>query len=126
MKKVNFFKRLFLHVSFPYVCRLRDDQNPAFRGARFAAREGDELQIVHLPSAETPHAVFVYSVPLNRVLGQLSKRSAETLVKLFGKNFCADGELHARKEKDGDFHVELLVFNRLSLMKDADFDSLHE
>lgn len=126
MKKVNPLKRLLLGISFPYACRLRDDKNFTFRSARFESQEGDELQIVHLQNPELPHSVFVYSVPLNRVLGQLTERSAKTLISLFGKGFCVDGELHARMRLGEDFRIELLVFDRQSLMKNADFSSLHE
>ena len=126
MKKVNLLKRLLLGISFPFPCRLKNDVSVEFCGARHQSREGDELQIVHLHSPEAPLAVFVYSVPLNRVLGQLTKHASQTLIKAFGKGFCVDGELHARIQDGEDFRIELLVFNRQSLMNNADFSSLHE
>ena len=126
MKKLSFWKRLFLPVQFPYACRLCDDQNPDFKSARSQSREGDELQIVHLPDEANPLGVFVYNVSINLVIGCLTKHSAQRLIKAFGKGFCVDGEVLVWIAERDDFRVDVLVFDKQSLMKNADFSSLHE
>ena len=125
-KKLCFLKRLFLGVQFPYYCRLEEDSNADFRGARWQTREGDALQIVHLPTKDDCLAVFVYSVSLNRVLGRLTKYSAQKMIKAFGKGFCTDGEIYVWLEKGDDCRIELLIFNSRSFMDGNDFSFLHE
>ncbi|MBQ8374140.1 MAG: hypothetical protein IJX98_01025 [Clostridia bacterium] len=126
MKLLTFFKRLLLNIPLPYPCKLKESKSADERGARAMAREGDELQIVHAPSEKLPFGVYAYDISLNRVLGLVALSSAKKLVKLFGKGFCKDGEVLARTERGGEFFIEVLVFDRTTMMKNEDFTHLYE
>jgi hypothetical protein len=68
-------------------------KNADSQGAIAQSKSGDKLQLVHVPKENFPYNVYVYSIPLNRVLGYLDERLSQKLVKLFGKGFCIDGEI---------------------------------
>ena len=76
-------------LGFPIVCRpiavkYRQD-------ALAQCRAGDLLQIVHAESK-----VFVYSIELNALLGEIERSLSKKLIKLFGKGFCLDGKILSR------------------------------
>ena len=126
MKKLCFLKRMFSPVTFPYYCRLRKDHNADFHGARSQSREGDALQIVHLPLENDQSAVFAYSIPLNRIIGRFSDHSAKLLIKALGKGFCVDGEIYVWMPEQDDFRIETLTFDKRSFMDNDDFSTLHD
>ncbi|MBQ8295903.1 MAG: hypothetical protein IJX87_05670 [Clostridia bacterium] len=80
-------------LDFPHSCKIHGVKNPDRQGALAQSGDGDELQIVHVPIENYPFNVYVYSIPLNRVLGRLENRLSEQLVYIFGKGFCRDGEI---------------------------------
>ena len=97
MKLRAFFQRLFYQrrlkkcgVSFPLYCKAHGVTPPDRQGAIAQSHAGDLLQIVHVPVDGYPFNTYVYSVPLNRVIGYLDETLSEKLVYLFGKGFCRD------------------------------------
>lgn len=78
-------------VQFPLYCKIHGVKRAEHQGALLQSREKDELQLVHSPTREFPYNVYVYSIPLNRILGYLHNELSEKLVKIFGENFCRDG-----------------------------------
>lgn len=80
-------------LSFPVFCKVHGVKAPDRQGALVQSRNGDPLQIVHVPTKEYPFNVYVYSITLNRVLGYLDERSAEQFVYLFKNGFCKDAVL---------------------------------
>ena len=81
------------NLTFPLFCKVHGVKFADRQGSLAQSRAGDELQIVHTPTANAPFTVHVYSIPLNRVIGYLDERLAEKLVYLFGKDFCRDGKI---------------------------------
>ena len=81
-------KRWWLGLSFPLYCKAHGVKQ--YQGAIVQSAQGDELQIVHRVERSNPYKVYVYSKPLNRVLGYLDEYLSKKLVKLFGKGFCRD------------------------------------
>ena len=86
-------KKRKLGLRFPLLCKVHGVKTADRQGALRQCQALDALQLVHVPFADYPHNVYVYSIPLNRVLGYLEKDVAEKLVALFGENFCRDGEI---------------------------------
>lgn len=78
-------------VSFPLYCKIHGVKRSEYQGALAQCQDKDELQLVHSPTKNYPYNVYVYSVPLNRVLGYLQAELSKKLVKVFGKGFCRDG-----------------------------------
>ena len=86
-------KRWWLGLSFPLYCKAHGVKSPDYQGAIAQSRQDDELQIVHKPVKGFPYNVYVYSKPLNRLLGYLDEYLSKKLVKLFGKGFCRDARI---------------------------------
>ena len=80
-------------LHFPIFSKVQCVKSPDHQGAIAQSRVGDHLQIVHTPSEERPFCTCVYSIPLNRILGYIDEELSESLVLLFGKGFCRDGEV---------------------------------
>ena len=81
-------KRLKLY--FPIYCKIHGVSTADRQGALAQSRAGDRLQAVHIPLPDKPHNVYVYSIGLNRVLGNLQESFSKKLVKAFGPGFCRD------------------------------------
>lgn len=115
-----------LNLAFPLFCKVHGVKNADRQGAITQSQSGDRLQLVHVPKENYPHNVFVYSIPLNRVLGYLDKRLSEKLVKLFKKGFCIDGVI---ENITGETHAvrgcNLRVFDTCTMMSEVqDFSHL--
>ena len=80
-------------LRFPLFCKIHGVKAPDRQGALAQSREGDLLQLVHAPLDLYPNQVYVYSIPLNRVIGYLEEELSEKLVFAFGHGFCRDGEV---------------------------------
>ena len=80
-------------IAFPVYCKIHGVKRRDAQGALAQSREGDKLQLVHIPIKDYPYNVYVYSVPLNRVLGYLESKLSQKLVNVFGEGFCRDGEI---------------------------------
>ena len=80
-------------LSFPVQAKIHGVKGADRQGALAQSRNGDNLQIVHVPLPDYPFNVYVYSITLNRVLGYLDNTLAEQLVYLFKKDFCRDAAL---------------------------------
>lgn len=100
MRILSYFKQKFYEgrkrkakLSFPVFCKLHGVAQPYYQGAIAQSSAGDELQIVHRPTAERPYCVCVYSIEIHRILGYLDERLSQKLVYLFGKDFCRDAEV---------------------------------
>jgi len=78
-------------VSFPLYCKIHGVKRLNYQGALLQSREQDELQLVHIPTNDFPYNVYVYSIPLNRILGYLHNGLSQKLVNIFGEGFCRDG-----------------------------------
>ena len=88
-----FFKRRLrkCKLVFPIACKIHSVTKSDRQGALAQSRTGDKLQLVHSAVENYPFNVYVYSIPLNRVLGYLDPVLAEKLVYLFRRGFCIDG-----------------------------------
>ena len=115
-------------IIFPVFCKIHGVTSPDRQGALAQSGTGDELQLVHVPLEKYPFNVYVYSVPLNRVLGYLDEILAEKLVYLFGKGFCRDGEIEAVTGGPPQytyFGCNIRIMESAVLMKDCeDFSHL--
>lgn len=116
-----------LGISFPLLCKVHGVKNAYSQGALAQSKAGDRLQLVHIPKENYPFNVYVYSIPLNRILGYLEKRLSKKLLKLFKKGFCIDGVI---ENITGETHAvrgcNLRIFNTRIMMSDVeDFKHLH-
>lgn len=120
-------KKRCLGLQFPLYCKVTGVKKPTYQGALVQSKDGDRLQLVHLPSEEYPFCVFVYSVTLNRVLGYLEKDVSKKLVKLFKKDFCRDGVIY-KIVGGGEykyFGCRILVYETMDIMRSVqDFSTL--
>ena len=124
-------RRRRLHAAvgeFPVLTKLCGVKAADTQGALAQSAEGDGLQLVHIPLPDYPHNVYVYSIPLNRILGYLDERLANALVSCFGEGFCLDGELI--RVTGGTpypyFGGEILIFSTKDLLRDCkDFSHLY-
>ncbi len=116
-------------LSFPIFCKAHGVKNVNYQGALAQTRIGDRLQIVHVPLPNYPQNVYVYSIPLNRLLGYLHKRLAEKLVYAFGKHFCLDAVVENRTggtKTYPTFGCNLRVFHTTQMLVDVkDFSHLY-
>lgn len=116
-----------LRLVFPLFCKVHGVKNADAQGAIAQSQAGDKLQLVHLPKENYPYNVYVYSIPLNRILGYLDERLSEKLVKLLGKGFCIDGAIE--NVTGAEYAVRgcnLRVFDTRVMMADVrDFTHLH-
>ncbi|MDY4894898.1 MAG: hypothetical protein SO532_03315, partial [Candidatus Borkfalkiaceae bacterium] len=78
--KVRLF---FLGLEFPLEDKLFDCRHADFQGALAQSRENDELQIVHADLGDNNFAAYVYSIPLNRIIGKLGRQLAQDLLRVF-------------------------------------------
>lgn len=114
---------------FPIYCRVHGVKTPEYQGAIAQSRADDKLQLVHVPQAGYPFNVFVYSVPLNRILGYLDGGFAKRLVKTFGRGMCLDGVIEnvtggAPQYKYRGCNIR--VYDTLSMMREVeDFSHLY-
>ena len=116
-----------LNLTFPLLCKAHGVKNPDAQGAIAQSKAGDKLQLVHFPKENYPNNVYVYSIPLNRILGYLEERLSQKLVKLFQKDFCIDGTI---EKITGENHTirgcNLRIFDTRVMMSDVhDFSHLH-
>lgn len=112
--KVRLF---FLGLEFPLEDRLFDCRHADFQGALAQSRKSDELQIVHADLGDNNFAAYVYSIPLNRIIGKLGRQLTQDLLRVFKKGFCLDGEISMiGKDEDGFFRCEIRIFDRASFM----------
>ncbi len=97
------------------------------QGAIAQSRAKDKLQLVHAPVESYPFNVYIYSIPLNRVLGYLEKRLSEKLVKLFKKGFCLDGVIeNITGEQYAIRGCNLQIFETRTMMSNVnDFSHLY-
>ena len=80
-------------LRFPLFCKIHGVKGNDRQGALAQSRVGDKLQLVHAPIDERIFSVYIYSIPLNRVLGYVDETLSEKLVYAFGYGFCRDGEI---------------------------------
>lgn len=80
-------------LDFPVFTKLHGVKTHDRQGALAQSEKGDRLQFVHVPTPDYPSNTYVYSIPLNRVLGYLDKELAEKLLYIFGDGFCLDGTI---------------------------------
>ena len=80
-------------LTFPALTKLHGVKSQDRQGALAQSETGDTLQLVHVALPEYPYNTYVYSIPLNRVLGYLDKELAQKLLYVFGKDFCLDGKI---------------------------------
>ena len=120
-------KKRRLKLEFPLFCKVKGVKNPAYQGAIAQSENGDQLQLVHVPSEEYPFEVFVYSVTLNRVLGYLESELSQKLLKLWGENFCRDGIVYriVGGGKLKYYGCQILIFETMEMMSHVeDFSHL--
>lgn len=123
---MNFFRKLTIpfrlwrrELSMPLLTHLFGISNPDAQGALAQSRNGDALQIVHVPTERFPYNVYVYSIELNRVLGYLTHILSKSLCEIFGKGFCLDGrvdELYGGEDGE-EFGAQIVIFKTTSLMR---------
>ena len=116
-----------LNLTFPLPCKVHGVKNAESQGAIVQSKAGDKLQLVHLPKENYPNNVYVYSIPLNRILGYLDERLSQKLVKLFKKDFCIDGVI---EKITGENHTvrgcNLRIFDTRVMMSNVhNFSHLH-
>ena len=80
-------------ISFPISCKVFGVKMGNRQSLLAQSRAGDKLQIVNPKDPAYAHRVFVYSVPLNCILGCVEQELADKLIQLFGKGFCRDGDI---------------------------------
>ncbi|MBQ8323359.1 MAG: hypothetical protein IJX91_05270 [Clostridia bacterium] len=112
---------------FPLLCKVRGVKTAERQGALAQSRAGDKLQLVHVALKDYPHNVYVYNVPLNRVLGYLQRDLAEKLVYALGKGFCRDGEIeNVTGEEYGTRGANIRIFDTAEAFSgETDFSHLH-
>lgn len=124
-----FYRRKCKHLGlfFPVLCKVHGVKNGDSQGAIAQSKSGDKLQLVHIPKEKYPFNVYVYSIPLNRVLGYLENGLSKKLVKLFKKGFCIDGVIENITGKNQAVRgCNLRVFDTRVMMLDVeDFSHLH-
>ena len=110
-----------LGLSFPVFCKVHGVKNANSQGAIAQSQSGDKLQLVHIPKENHPYNVYVYSIPLNRVLGYLDERLSKKLVKLFKQGFCIDAIIeNITGETQAVRGCNLRVFDTRVMMSDVD------
>ncbi|MBQ1269752.1 MAG: hypothetical protein IIY09_04685 [Clostridia bacterium] len=130
-KVKRFFRRIKRggKLSFPIYCRLRGVKKPVRQGALAQSSAEDGLQIVHVPLKDYPHNVYVYSIPLNRILGYLDEETAKDLLAEFGEEFCVDGRIRAMlggPPKYKYYGCAIRIYNTKNLMAGVEeFTHLH-
>ena len=130
-KVKRFFRRIKRggRLSFPIYCRLRGVKKPVRQGALAQSSAEDGLQIVHVPLKDYPHNVYVYSIPLNRILGYLDEKTAKDLLAEFGEEFCVDGRIRAMlggPPKYKYYGCAIRIYNTKNLMAGVEeFTHLH-
>jgi len=130
----TFFKNIFYMrrlkksgLQFPLYCKIHGVKDSDRQGALAQSRKGDRLQFVHIPKERFPYNIYVYSIPLNRVLGYLDEKLSAKLVYVFKKNFCRDAVI--TEVTGGKPHpylgCNICLFETLDMMKDCeDFSHL--
>ena len=116
-----------LGLTFPLPCKAHGVKNADSQGAIAQSEAGDTLQLVHLPKDNFPNNVYVYSIPLNRVIGYLDEGLSQKLVNLFGEEFCIDGAVEKVTGKNHTVRgCNLRIFDTRVMMSDVhDFSHLH-
>ena len=130
-KLKRFFRRLKRggKLRFPIYCKLCGVKKPVWQGALAQSSEEDGLQIVHVPLKDYPHNVYVYSIPLNRILGYLDEETAKDLLAELGEEFCVDGRIRAMlggPPKYKYYGCAIRIYNTKNLMAGVEeFTHLH-
>ena len=102
-------------IEFPVFCKIYGVSDPDFQGALAQTVAGDHLQIV-----ATNSAVFVYNIPIHRVLGRLQEELARKLQARFGESFCLDAIVENRTGGNGVlFGCNIRIFETANMMKSA-------
>ena len=118
-----------LKLSLPVYCKIHGVTKADRQGALAQTRPGDKLQVVHVPLENFPENAYVYSIPLNRVLGYLHTGLADKLLQVFGKNFCLDAVVENRTggEKTDEFlGCNICIFDATTYMEEEkDFQHLY-
>ena len=130
VKYIRFQNRLKKSgLQFPLSARLHGVKHSARQGVLAKSAELDELQIVHTPMPDYPNNVYAYSIPLNEILGYLDEELSLKLLRVFGENFCLDGEIC--KITGGAplkyYGCQITIFDTTEFLEDVeDFSHLHE
>ena len=116
-----------LVLYFPILCKVHGVKFSDRQGAIAQSHAGDKLQLVHVPKDVHPFNVYVYSIPLNRILGYLEAGLSKKLVKLFKKDFCIDGAIDKiTGESHSVLGCNLHIFDTRTMMSNVhDFSHLH-
>ena len=110
---MSIFTRKKQDSIFPIFCKLYGVSDPDYQGALAQTAESDHLQIV-----ATERSVFVYSIPLNRVLGRLNDKVSETLKTTLGAEFCIDGIVENRTGGNGRlFGCNIRILGTRNMLK---------
>ena len=104
-------KKLF-NAPFPWMARAEISDGASI----VQSREADGLQLVHAP-ALNKKSVYIFSIPLGVLLGELDRRTAKKLLVLFGEGFCLDGEIYQIDEKEGRILLTVLIYDSTELLK---------
>lgn len=121
----GFLSKLYLRIrcalagfSFPVEDEVFRCFSADFQGALAQSLANDRLQIVHVRLAPDRFAAFVYSISLNRLLGEIGKQLTQDLLKFFGKGFCLDGEIvKLYKDEQGKFRCVARIFATTEMMR---------
>ena len=108
-------KRLF-KAPFPWKARAEISHSLSYCAAIAQSREADGLQLVHAP-ALSKKSVYIFSIPLGVLLGELDGRTAKKLLALFGEGFCLDGEIYQIDEREGHPLLTVLIYDSAELLK---------
>lgn len=108
-------KKLF-NAPFPWKAQAEISNSLSYRAAIAQSREADELQLVHTP-ALNKKSVYIFSIPLGILLGELNGRTAKKLLALFGEGFCLDGEIYQIDEREGYSLLTVLIYDSADLLK---------
>ncbi len=102
-------------IRFPVFCKIYGVSDPDFQGALAQTAADDHLQIV-----ATDEAVFVYNIPIHRLLGRVSDELARKLKARFGKDLCLDAIVEKRTGGNGGlFGCNIRIFETSNMMKSA-------
>ncbi len=115
-------------LSFPLSTKIHGVKNADRQGAIIQCLPEDELQLVHIPLPDFPYNTYVYSIPLNRILGYLETKLATALVDIFGCGFCLDGEIE--NTLGGPplhyYGARIAIFTTQVMMEKHELEHLHE
>ena len=114
-------------LSFPVSAKIHGVKICDHQGALAQSAPFDELQLVHVALDDYPNNVYVYSIPLNSILGHLDEELSKQLIYVFGYGFCLDGEID---EILGGppykyFGARIFIHDDNVMMENCEFSHLH-